>query len=64
MKLLFWVIMTGISVGLTVSALMVFLMERSGEYTIYILIAGLIMTVISAWRMKKYAGAGYFPNKK
>ncbi|MFC3210206.1 hypothetical protein [Planomicrobium okeanokoites] len=64
MKLLFWVIMTGISVGLTVSALMVFLMERSGEYTIYILIAGLIMTVISAWRMKKYAGAAYFPNKK
>ncbi|RLQ91315.1 hypothetical protein [Planomicrobium sp. Y74] len=64
MKLLFWVIMTGISVGITVSALMAFLMQRSGEFTIYILIAGLVMTVISAWGMKKYAGTGYFSNKK
>lgn len=61
---LFWGVMTGISAALIVIALMDFLMQRSGEITIYILIAGLILTVISAWGMKKYTGVGFFSNKK
>lgn len=61
---LFWGIMTGISAALIVIALMDFLMQRSGDITIYILIAGLIMSSISAWGMKKYTGGGFFSNKK
>lgn len=61
---LFWGIMTGISAALIVIALMDFLMQRSGDITIYILIAGLIMTAISAWGMMKYTGVGFFSNKK
>ncbi len=64
MMRLIWGIMTGISVALIVIALMDFLMQRSGEVTIYILIAGLILTVFSAWGMKKYAGIGFFSNKQ
>ncbi|WP_084242879.1 hypothetical protein [Planomicrobium okeanokoites] len=60
---LFWGIMTGISAALIVIALMDFLMQRSGEFTIYILIAGLIMAAISAWGMMKYTGVGFFSNK-
>lgn len=63
MTRLFWGIITGISAALIVIALMDFLMQRSGEVTIYILIAGLIMLVISAWGMKKYGGIGFFSNK-
>lgn len=60
---LFWGIMTGISGALISIALMDFLMQRSNEVTPYILIAGLIMVVISAWGMKKYAGIGFFSKK-
>ncbi|MCM3611672.1 hypothetical protein M4S82_10445 [Planococcus sp. MERTA32b] len=64
MTRLFWGVMTGISAALIVIALMDFWMQRSGDITIYILIAGLILTVFSAWGMMKYTGAGFFSNKK
>lgn len=64
MQKLFWYLLTGISGALIGTALVEFLTGRAGEITIYLLIAGLVLAAISAWGAKKYAGIGFFSNKK
>lgn len=63
MKRLFWILMIGISGALLGISLSEFIRQDTGEFTIYLFIAGLILVAINAWGTKKYLGMGFFSNK-
>lgn len=63
MTRLFWYFMLAISGGLIGISLVGFFTQTAGAITIYLLILGLILSVISFWGAKKYAGIGFFSNK-
>ncbi|WP_422122317.1 hypothetical protein DHX103_10935 [Planococcus sp. X10-3] len=64
MTRLFWFFMLSISGILFGYALSQLIGQRTGEIAIYLLISGLILSVISAWGLKKYVGIGFFSNKQ
>lgn len=63
MTRLFWYIMLAVSGGLIGLSLSQLLNQRPEEMTIYLLFSGLILSIISAWGLKNYAGIGFFAKK-
>lgn len=64
MTRLFWYFMLAISGGLIGLSLSQLLNQRPEEMTIYVLFTGLILSIISAWGLKKYADIGFFSKKQ